>query len=74
MGTSSVGDMLDEFVWPSLEARREQSSLEDSHRYSVLERDKNLTPEQNQRRTRASNDSQYPGEVLLFWRFTTKLF
>ena len=25
--TSSVGDMLDELEWPSLEARREQSSL-----------------------------------------------
>ena len=63
--TSSVGDMLDELEWPSLEARREQSSLTffykiHSGRVS-LDKDKYmyLTPAPNLQRTRASHDLQY---------------
>ena len=61
--TSSVGDMLDELEWPSLEARREQSSLTFFHKIhsgSVsFGKDKYLTPSPNLKRTRASHDSQY---------------
>ena len=46
--TSSVGDTLDELEWPSLEARREQSSLTffyKIHSGTVsLDKDKYLTP------------------------------
>ena len=59
--TSSDGDMLDELDWPSLETRREQSSLTffyKIHSGTVsLDKDKYLTP--NLRRTRASHESQY---------------
>ena len=58
--TSSVGDMLNE---PSLEARREQSSLiffYKIHSGTVfLDKDKYLAPAPNIRRTRASHESQY---------------
>ena len=61
--TSSVGDMLDELVWPSLGARREQSSLTifyKIHSGTVsLDKDTFLTPAPNIRRTRASHESQY---------------
>ena len=61
--TSSVGDMVDELEWPSLEARREQSSLTffyKIHSGTVsLDKDKYLTPAPNLQRTRASHDSQY---------------
>ena len=61
--TSSVGDMLDELEWPSLEARREQSSLTffyKIHSGTVsLDKDKYLTPASNLHRTRASHDLQY---------------
>ena len=61
--TSSVGDMLDELEWPSLEARREQSSLTffyKIHSGTVsLDKDKYLTPAPNLQRTRASHDLQY---------------
>ena len=61
--TSSVGDMLDELEWPSLEARREQSSLTffyKIHSGTVsLEKDKYLTPAPHLRSTRASHESQY---------------
>ena len=60
---SSVGDMLDELEWPSLEARREQSSLTffyKIHSGTVsLDKDKYLTPALNLQRKRASHDSQY---------------
>ena len=60
--TSSVGDMLDELEWPSLETRREQSSLiffYKIHSGTVsLDKDKYLTPAPNLRRTRASHESQ----------------
>ena len=58
--TSSVGDMLDELKWLSLEARREQSSLTffyKIHSGTVsLDKD-NITPAPNIRRTRASHES-----------------
>ena len=61
--TSSVGDMLDELEWPSLEARREQSSLTffyKIHSSTVsLDKDKYLTPAPNLKSTRAAHDSQY---------------
>ena len=58
--TSSVGDMLDELEWPSLEARREQSSL--TFLYKIhsgtvsFDKDKYVTPVPNMQRTRASHD------------------
>ena len=61
--TSSVGDMLDELEWPSLETRREQSSLTffyKIHSGTVsLDKDKYLTPAPNLRRTRTLHESQY---------------
>ena len=61
--TSTFGDMLDELEWPSLEARREQSSLTffyKIHSGTVsLDKDKYLTPAPNLQRTRASHDLQY---------------
>ena len=61
--THSVGDMLDELNWSSLEARREQSSLTffyKIHSGTVsLDKDTYLTPAPNIRRTRASHESQY---------------
>ena len=59
--TSSVGDMLDNLEWPSLETRREQISLTffyKIHSGTVdLDKDKYLTPAPNLRRTRASHES-----------------
>ena len=61
--TSSVGDMLDKLEWPSLEARREQSSLTFFYKIHSgtlsLVKDKYLTPAPNLQRTRASYDLQY---------------
>ena len=61
--TSIVGNILDELEWPSLGARREQSSLtffNKIHSGTVsLDKDKYLTPAANIRRTRASHESQY---------------
>ena len=61
--TSSVGDMLDELEWPSLEARREQSSLTFFYKIHSgtlsLDKDKYLTPAPNLHRIRASHDLQY---------------
>ena len=61
--SSSVGDMLDELEWPTLETRREQSSLiflYKIHSGTVpLDKDMYLTPAHNIRRTRASHESQY---------------
>ena len=61
--TSSVGDMLDDLEWPSLETRREQSSLAFFYKIHTgtvdLDKDKYLTPAPNLRRTRASHESQY---------------
>ena len=63
--TSSVGDMVDELEWPSLETRRGggQSSL--AFFYMIhsdtvsLDKDTYLTPAPNLRRTRTSHESQY---------------
>ena len=45
---SSVGEMLDELEWPSLEARRDQSSLFLFHKIHCgavsIEKDKYMTP------------------------------
>ena len=61
--TSSVGDMLDELEWPSIEARREQSSLAffyKIHSGTVsLDKDKYLTPAPNIRSARAAHEFQY---------------
>ena len=61
--TSSVGIMLDELEWPSLEARRSQSCLTffyKIHSGTVsLDKDKYLTPAPNLQRTRVSHDLQY---------------
>ena len=55
--------MLVELEWPSLETRREQSSLTffyKIHSDTVsLDKDKYLTPAPNLQRTRASHDLQY---------------
>ena len=59
------GDMLDELEWPSLEARREQSSLAFFYKIhsSTVSLDKDtckyLTPAPNIRSTRASHEFQY---------------
>ena len=61
--SSSVGDMLDELEWPSLQSRRERSSLTffyKIHSGTVsLDKDKYLTPAPNLKRTRASHELQY---------------
>ena len=83
--TSSVGDMLDELEWPSLEARRKQSSLAffyKIHSGTVsLDKDKYLTLAPNIRSTRASHEFQYTrhlaGAIYGFWKRETvsrKLF
>ena len=57
--TCSVGDMLDEFEWPSMETRRDQSSLTFSYKINsgtvLFDKYKFLTPAPNLRRTRASH-------------------
>ena len=59
----SVGDMLDELEWRSLEYSKVKSAITffyKIHSGTVsLDKDKYLTPEPNIRRTRTSNDSQY---------------
>ena len=61
--TSSVGDMLDELEWPSLETSREQPSLTFFCKFLSgtvsLDKDKYLIPAPNLRKTRASHESQY---------------
>ena len=61
--TSSVGEMLDELEWPSLEARRDRSSMLLFHIkiYSgavSIEKDKYLTPAHSLKSTRLSNSAQ----------------
>ena len=62
--------MLDELEWPTLEARKEQSSLTfffKIHSGTVaLDKDKYLTPAPNIRRTRASHESQYTRYTLAY--------
>ena len=54
--TSSVGEMLDELQWPTLEARRDQSSLLFFLKIHCgimsIDKDKYLTPSQSTRSTR----------------------
>ena len=61
--TSSVGEMLGELKWPTLEARRDQSSLLFLHKIHCgimsIDKDKYLTPSQSTRSTRSSHNSQY---------------
>ena len=61
--TSSVNEMLDELEWPSLEARRDRSSLllfNKIHSGAVsIEKDKYLTPAHSSKSTRASHSAQY---------------
>ena len=61
--TSSVGEMLDELEWPSLEAHRDRSSLLLFHNiYSGAvssQKDKYLTPAHSLKSTRSSHSAQY---------------
>ena len=60
---SSVGEMLDELEWPSLEARRDQSSLLLFHKIHCgaisIEKDKYLTPAHSFKTSRSSHSAQY---------------
>ena len=51
--------MLDELEWPSLEARRDQSSLFPFHKIHSIEKDKYLTLAHSLKSTRASHSAQY---------------
>ena len=59
--TSSVGVMLDELEWPSLEARRDQSSLFLFHKIHCgavfIEKDKYMTPAHRLKTTRSSHSA-----------------
>ena len=61
--TSSVGEMLDELQWHTLEARRDQSSMLFFHKthYGTMsiDKDKYWTPSQSTRSIRSSHNSQY---------------
>ena len=61
--TSSVGEMLDKLEWPSLEARRDQSSLLLFHKIHSgavsIGKDKYLTPARSLKSTRSSHSAQY---------------
>ena len=61
--TSSVGEMLDELDWPSLEARRDQSYLLLFHKIHCgavsIEKDKYMTPAHSLKTTRSSHSAQY---------------
>ena len=63
--TSSVGEMLDELEWPSLEARRDRSSLLLFHKIHSgavsIEKDKYLTPAHSLKYTRSSHSTQFCG-------------
>ena len=67
--SNSVGEMLDELEWPSLQSRREWSTLTffyKIHSGTVsLDKDKYLTPAPNLKRTRASHESQYTSLVTI---------
>ena len=61
--TSSVGKMLDGLEWPSLEARRDQSSLLLFHKIHCgavsIEKDKYMTPAHSLKTSRSSHSAQY---------------
>ena len=60
---SSVGKMLDELKWQSLEAWRDQSSLLLFHKIHCeavsIEKDKYMTPAHSLKTTRSSHSAQY---------------
>ena len=61
--TSSLGEMLDELEWPSLEACRDWSPLLLFHKIHSgavsIEKDKYLTPAHSLKSTRSSHSAQY---------------
>ena len=61
--TSSVGEMLDELEWPSLDTRRDRSSLLLFHKIHCgavsIEKDKYMTPAHSLGATRSSHSAQY---------------
>ena len=61
--TSSAGEMLDELEWPSLEVRRDRSSLLLFHKIHSgavsIEKDKYLIPAHSLKSTRSSHSAQY---------------
>ena len=61
--TSSVGEMLDKLEWPSLEARRNQSSLLLFHKIHCgavsIEKYKYMTPAHSLKTTRSPHSAQY---------------
>ena len=61
--TSSVGQMLDELEWPSVEARRDQSSLLLFHKIHCgevsIEKDTYMTPAHRLETTRSSHSAHY---------------
>ena len=61
--TGGVGEMLDGLEWPSLEARRDQSSLLLFHKIHCgavsIEKDKYMTPAHSLKTTRSSHSAQY---------------
>ena len=61
--TSSVGEMLGELEWPSLEASRDRSSLLLFHKIHSgavsIEKDNHLTPAHSLKSTRSSHNAQY---------------
>ena len=67
--TSSVGEMLDELEWPSLEARRDQSSLLLFHKIHCgavsIEKDKYMTPAHSLKTTRSSHCAQYRRHTVM---------
>ena len=60
---SSVGETLDDLEWPSLEARRDQSSLPLFHKIHCgavsIDKDKYMTPAHSLKTTRSSHSAQY---------------
>ena len=71
---SSVGIMLDELEWPSLEARRDQSSFllfHKIHWWAVsIEKDKYMTPAHSLKTTRSSHSAQYTRHTVMYWKIT----
>ena len=61
--TSSVGEILDELEWPSLEASRDRSSLLLFHKIHSgavsIEKEMYLTPAHSLKSTRSSHSAQY---------------
>ena len=81
--TSSVGVMLDELEWPSLEARRDQSSVFLFHKIHCgavfIEKDKYMTPAHRLKTTRSSHSAQYRrhqtyNDALKHFPFPPELF